>query len=565
MMKILYVLPVLAVLGMLSAAHAQVQDTTSPTFESGTYNKETGVMTLTFSEAIDISETKLNRIFLNDDKLNSAGAIDRNTPDSATLTITVNPPLLDALAAADSVEIDFKRNAVADIAGNVIQASRNHALVLAEEPPDTPMPPVAPDTTATTPEDTPVDITPAISDPNMGDTPMISGVTDPPKGSASFDDTTITYTPDLDYEGTDTFDYTVTDGQAETQGTITVTVTRDNNDPILETIGDQSASVGTQLDIAPVVTDDDSTDTHTFSINRGTLPTAAVFTASDGSLVWTPGSGDAGSTHTVTITVDDGRGGTDSETFDIAVGTTDIDTPPQLVSATLDMSDGTMTLVFDEVIDTSSVYPGDMSLLKTDGTQIVLNDGTVETVDDSDTVIIVVDQATLEQIGDEATLRIQLSEDSVADTSQNGISNVISRLEVIPAVGETPVDETPQTVATVTITAAGRFVEDAGTVEITRSDSMTFTVEFTNNHNRDHTILADTISYNDWHSGADIPIAQGETVTATFTIKDTQTIRDRPTVYFVFGAANDLSTTEHEPDTIKGDHLVKIRITEPAS
>ena len=42
-------------------------------------------------------------------------------------------------------------------------------------------------------------------------------------------------------------------------------------------------------------------------------------TESDGTLDWTPANGDAGSTHTVTITVNDGRGGSDSETFDIIV------------------------------------------------------------------------------------------------------------------------------------------------------------------------------------------------------------------------------------------------------
>ncbi len=180
-------------------------------------------------------------------------------------------------------------------------------------------PPVAPDETASTAEDTPVTITPAISDPDTSDTPVISAVVDPPNGTATHDDDTITYTPDQDYEGTDTFEYTVSDGTGTTQGTVTVTVTRDNNDPVLGTIGDQTATPDVQLTITPTVTDADPTDTHTYSITRGTLPAAAAFTASDGTLVWTPVSADAGQTHEVTITVNDGRSGTDSETFDIVV------------------------------------------------------------------------------------------------------------------------------------------------------------------------------------------------------------------------------------------------------
>ena len=185
-------------------------------------------------------------------------------------------------------------------------------------------PPMAPPETATTAEDTPVTITPTISDPDAADTPVISAVADPPNGTATHDDDTITYTPDADYEGTDTFSYTVSDGTDTTDGTVTVTVTRANNAPVLGTIGDQNATPGIQLVITPTVTDDDPTDTHTYSISRGTLPAAAVFSTSGGLLIWTPVQADAGQTHTVTITVDDSRGGTNSQTFDIVVA--DMDT-----------------------------------------------------------------------------------------------------------------------------------------------------------------------------------------------------------------------------------------------
>ncbi len=179
--------------------------------------------------------------------------------------------------------------------------------------------PVAPNETATTAEDTPITITPAISDPDKSDTPVISAVENPPNGSATHDDTTITYIPDQDYVGTDTFGYTISDGTDTAQGTVTITVTRDNNDPVMDTIGNQNAVLDIPLTVTPRVTDADTTDTHTYSISRGTLPAAAVFNTSDGTLVWTPVQGDVGQTHQVTITVDDGRGGTDSETFGITV------------------------------------------------------------------------------------------------------------------------------------------------------------------------------------------------------------------------------------------------------
>ncbi len=257
-----------------------------------------------------------------DDGLQIVDVSDPANPTDAGSLGDTSDLLLDGAYAADVFTIGSNTYAaVASYDDHGIQLVRLGAE--AETPNN---PPVAPDDAATTPEDTAVIITPAISDPDVADTPRISAVDDPPNGAATHDDTTITYTPDTDYEGTDTFEYTISDGTDTAQGTITVTVTRDNNDPVLGTIGDRAATVGVQLTITPTITDDDTTDTHTYSISRGTLPAAAVFSTSDGTLVWTPVPADAGQTHTVTITVNDGRGGTDSETFDIAVG----DAPPTL-------------------------------------------------------------------------------------------------------------------------------------------------------------------------------------------------------------------------------------------
>lgn len=51
-------------------------------------------------------------------------------------------------------------------------------------------------------------------------------VTDPANGTAAITDTSVTYTPDAGYAGTDTFMYTGTDGAQEDTGTVTVVVTQ---------------------------------------------------------------------------------------------------------------------------------------------------------------------------------------------------------------------------------------------------------------------------------------------------------------------------------------------------
>ncbi|WP_415280979.1 spherulation-specific family 4 protein [Candidatus Nitrososphaera sp. FF02] len=62
------------------------------------------------------------------------------------------------------------------------------------------------------------------SDPD-GDTLVITSVTDPANGSAASNgDGTITYTPDPAFTGSDTFSYTVSDGEDSDTATVTVTV-----------------------------------------------------------------------------------------------------------------------------------------------------------------------------------------------------------------------------------------------------------------------------------------------------------------------------------------------------
>ncbi|MDX6439245.1 MAG: large repetitive protein [Gaiellaceae bacterium] len=89
-------------------------------------------------------------------------------------------------------------------------------------------PPVAPDQSVTTAEDTPLSIALAATDPDGG-TPTIAVTDQPDHGSYAAG----VYTPNLDFNGADSFVYTATDtdGQADT-GTVTITVTPVNDAPV---------------------------------------------------------------------------------------------------------------------------------------------------------------------------------------------------------------------------------------------------------------------------------------------------------------------------------------------
>lgn len=93
--------------------------------------------------------------------------------------------------------------------------------------------PVGTDDSAATDEDTPVviDVLANDTDPD-GDALTVARVADPPNGAATINpDSTITYTPAPDFNGTDSFTYDVGDGVASTTATVTVDVGAVNDPP----------------------------------------------------------------------------------------------------------------------------------------------------------------------------------------------------------------------------------------------------------------------------------------------------------------------------------------------
>jgi hypothetical protein len=92
------------------------------------------------------------------------------------------------------------------------------------EPPEN-NPPVANNDSATTLKDTPVIIDVLTNDSDLdGDPLTIVNVTNPPNGSVVNNGNSVSYTPDPGWTGTDTFDYTISDGRGGSD-TATVTVT----------------------------------------------------------------------------------------------------------------------------------------------------------------------------------------------------------------------------------------------------------------------------------------------------------------------------------------------------
>ncbi|MFC1388691.1 MAG: retention module-containing protein, partial [gamma proteobacterium symbiont of Clathrolucina costata] len=183
--------------------------------------------------------------------------------------------------------------------------------------------PVATDDTVGTNEDTPVtvDVLPNDSDPD-GDTLTVTAVTQGTNGSVSIDPVSgnPVYTPNADFNGTDTFTYTIDDGNGGTDtATVTVTVGAVNDAPVAtdDTVGTNEDTPVT-VDVLPNDSDPDGDALTVTAVTQGTNGSVAIDPVS-GNPVYTPNA-DFNGTDTFTYTIDDGNGGTDTATVTVTVG-----------------------------------------------------------------------------------------------------------------------------------------------------------------------------------------------------------------------------------------------------
>jgi len=85
-------------------------------------------------------------------------------------------------------------------------------------------PPVAPDESLSVKKNTPGTVSPAIFDPDGDEVSITSSAPIAAHGTVTCDLFSCTYTPDTDYLGPDSFQYTVSDGIDTSTGTVSVTV-----------------------------------------------------------------------------------------------------------------------------------------------------------------------------------------------------------------------------------------------------------------------------------------------------------------------------------------------------
>ena len=180
--------------------------------------------------------------------------------------------------------------------------------------------PVAADDADTTLEDNgiTVNVLANDSDPD-GDTIQVGSVTDGTNGTVVDNGNgTVTYTPDANFHGTDSFTYRAYDGADYSDpATVTITVDPVNDAPVA--VNDAATTPQDTPLIIQALTNDTDVDGDILAIDSFTQgANGTVSDNGDGTLTYTP-SGVTTGDDSFTYTVSDGKGGTDTATVNVNV------------------------------------------------------------------------------------------------------------------------------------------------------------------------------------------------------------------------------------------------------
>lgn len=202
-------------------------------------------------------------------------------------------------------------------------------------------PPVAEDDTVTTDEDAVVTVDVLANDTDVDsllDPSTLSIISGPANGTTIVNpDGTATYTPNTDFNGTDTFIYQVCDNGNPVlcdTATVTVTINAVNDNPVAS---DDSAITNedTIVNIS-VLANDTDIDGDTLIVTSFTQGTNGTISCNASQCTYTPNTNFSGA-DTFTYTISDGNGGTDTATVTITVNS--VNDPPELAA----ISDQTVT------------------------------------------------------------------------------------------------------------------------------------------------------------------------------------------------------------------------------
>jgi hypothetical protein len=185
-------------------------------------------------------------------------------------------------------------------------------------------PPVANDQGVITDEDTAVSITLTASDPDNdpNDPLTYSVVTGPANGTLSGVAPSLTYTPDPDYNGSDSFTFKANDGELDSNiATVSITVTAVNDAPLAD---NQSVTTDEDTPLAITLTGSDI-DSGSLTYSIVSIPSYGTLSGTPPNLTYTP-SADFNGADSFTFKINDGE--LDSNIASVSITVTAVNDAP---------------------------------------------------------------------------------------------------------------------------------------------------------------------------------------------------------------------------------------------
>ena len=215
-----------------------------------------------------------------------------------------------------------------------------------------------------------------------GDTLAYSLVTAPVNGSVTVDPATgaFIYTPDVNFNGTDSFIVTVSDGQGgSVSSTVTIGVAALNDAPTTADL-----NLNTEEDVAvngQIMATDVDGDVLSYAVLSAPQNGVLILNAATGEFTYTPNTNYNG-TDSFVVTISDGNGGTTTST--ITVGVTPVNDAPTVSAIALSNinEDGNLLITQNDLLVGAGDVDGDaltavnLTLASGNGTLIENGDGT---------------------------------------------------------------------------------------------------------------------------------------------------------------------------------------------
>ncbi|HHW84574.1 MAG TPA: ExeM/NucH family extracellular endonuclease, partial [Actinomycetales bacterium] len=259
-------------------------------------------------------------------------------------------------------DMSFKEDAQDDLyAPDAYRSSDHDPVIVALEFNE---PPVAQDQQVTTDEDTSIDITSLATDPEDDDLTYVI-VGQPANGTVALSGDKATYTPNLNFHGSDSFTYKAYDGELYSEVvTVTLTINAINDAPVAEDDAyDEYEDNPIEILARGLLANDSDVDGDSLTVDPVAVAepqNGVLVLGTDGSFTYTPNA-DFNGTDSFSYKVLDGNGGEDVGVVTITITpvndapvaddqslVTDQDTPVAIVLTAEDVDDDAITWYFYE-------------------------------------------------------------------------------------------------------------------------------------------------------------------------------------------------------------------------